>query len=234
MLGQVSDASNATLVVEAGDHRLVYKPVRGERPLWDFPDGTLARREVAAYEISRHLGWDVVPPTRWVEDGPYGPGSVQDWVGDDVAAVSVFREGAVPEGWLPVLQAVDDADRPLVVAHADTPRLRLITVFDLVVNNADRKGGHLLGDGDAAWGIDHGLSFHAEPKLRSVLWGFVGRPIDDGVLADLADRRDDLPDLLVGLSGAEGAALRARVDRVLADGVFPPPRGGPVIPWPPI
>lgn len=229
------DASNATLVVERDGVRAVYKPVRGERPLWDFPDGTLGRREVAAYEVSRRLGWDVVPVTTWIDDGPLGAGSLQEWVDHGDHLVGVFPAEAVPGGWLPVLDAVDRDETPLTVAHADTDHLQRLAVFDLLVNNTDRKGGHILAPGPSrVAGIDNGLCFHTEPKLRTVVWGFAGRAIPAELLADLTAARSDLPDLLVGLADAEKQALSRRLDDLLATPVFPHPGAGPVIPWPPL
>lgn len=235
VLGQLSEASNATLLVELSGQRFVYKPVRGERPLWDFPDSTLGRREVAAFEVSRRLGWDLVPRTRWVSDGPFGPGSLQDWVDGASLPVGVFPAGKVPDGWLSVLSGADESDKPLEVAHRDNADLRRMALFDLLINNADRKGGHLfqLADGSLQ-GIDQGLCFHHEPKVRTVLWGFVGEPIADDLVLDLREARSDLPDLLTGLSSAEAGALGARVDVLLARPMFPGPVSGPAIPWPPL
>lgn len=235
VVGQLSEASNATLLVEIGDERFIYKPVRGERPLWDFPDGTLGRREVAAYEVSRRLGWDLIPRTRWTTEGPFGPGSLQDWVDAERLPVSAFPSDEVPEGWLPVISAVDDQDRPLEVAHRDSDDLRRMALFDLVVNNADRKGSHLYERADGSiQGIDQGLCFHAQPKVRTVLWGFVGEPLPEQWCSDLAATLDQLPDAMVGLGADEAVALVARGRQLLASRVFPPPSGGPVIPWPPI
>ena len=146
--GRVLPASNVTLVGEAeldGTRlRCVYKPVSGERPLWDFPSGTFAGREVAAYEISELAGWHVVPVTV-LADGPFGRGMVQEWidVGDD-DLVDLVPEGAVPDGWRHVLDAYDGADQPVSLVHADVRGLRRMAVFDAVVNNADRKAGHVL------------------------------------------------------------------------------------------
>lgn len=244
IIGQLADASNATLLVRSGDEQFVYKPVRGERPLWDFPTGTLGRREVAAFRVSQSLGWNLIPRTRWVRDAPFGPGSVQDWVASDGFPVQVFPMGEVPDGWLAVISGIDDQDRGIEVAHRDSDDLRRMAVFDLLVNNADRKGGHIMmcpepGPGVPASnpvirGIDHGLCFHQEPKLRTVLWGFVGTPIPAPLLADIERCLPELPDLLQGLSTEERGALRARGKSLLAAGEFPPPAGGPVIPWPPI
>ncbi|WP_432500966.1 SCO1664 family protein [Kineococcus arenarius] len=268
--GRMADASNATLysVVAdgAGELACVYKPVAGERPLWDFPDDTLARREVASYAVSAVTGWDVVPPTVF-RDGPLGPGSVQLWLQappgadgtddepgdaearDDADVVVLPEPGAgliditapreLAPGWLPVLHAEDHTGRPVVLAHADDPRLRRITVLDAVLNNADRKGGHVLpGWHGAVHGVDHGLTFHTEPKLRTVLWGWSGehllaaeREVLGRLRADLHARLGEvLSDLL---SVEEVVATLERVERLLSTDRLPRPRGQRTIPWPP-
>jgi len=179
--GRLVDASNATLFgtvcADGVELRCVYKPVRGERPLWDFPDGTLAGREVASHLISETAGWHVVPPTL-LRDGPFGPGMVQVWVdtNDERELVDVLPPKEVPPGWLGVLRARDGRGEPAVLVHADLPELRAMAVFDVVVNNADRKGGHVLAGVDGRiYGVDHGLCLHVEHKLRTVLWGWVGQ-----------------------------------------------------------
>lgn len=178
--GRVSGASNAVLrcTAELDGRRAacVYKPVAGERPLWDFPDGSLARRETAAYEVSRATGWDLVPPTV-LRDGPYGEGMCQLWIeADPEAALLALVEAEEPgPGWLAVGFADVGEGRTALLVHADDPRLRRLAVFDAVVNNADRKGGHLLPDaGGRLHAIDHGVTFNAEDKLRTLLWGWAG------------------------------------------------------------
>jgi uncharacterized repeat protein (TIGR03843 family) len=239
-------ASNATLLCRvggpdgAGELRCVYKPVAGERPLWDFTDGTLAARELAAYLVSEAARWQVVPPTV-LRDGPFGPGMCQVWIEHDgTELVDVVARDTVPDGWVRVLDAVDRAGDPVSLVHADDPRLRRMALFDLVVNNADRKGGHVLVAPDATvWGVDHGVSFHVDPKLRTVLWGWSGQPFTDderGILRRLEQQlRTDLGDGLSALlSPAEVAATTARVDGLLESGRFPRPATGRVpIPWPP-
>ena len=199
-----------TIVIEA-----VYKPTAGERPLDDFPDGTLSHREVAAFLVSEAMGWSVVPPTIRRE-GPFGDGSLQVWIDVD--------------------QAVDVVGMVI----EDDRRLRRIAVFDAAVNNTDRKGGHLLPvAGGHVFGVDHGVTFSTVPKLRTVLWGWRGRPFaadERAGLAKLADAlRGELARDLAGLlSRAEIAAARRRVDRLLETGRFPQPRPDwPAIPWPP-
>ena len=245
--GRLVDASNATLycatTLDGVTAACVYKPVRGERPLWDFPDGTLAGREVSAYLVSAYAGWGVVPPTV-LRDGPFGPGMVQLWVDadDTVELVDIVARPALPPGWRSVLDARGEGGEPVVLAHAPDPRLRRMAVFDAVINNADRKGGHILPcgpDPDAAvHGVDHGVSFNVEEKLRTVLWGWAGRRIEGEDLETLARVRDGLDGQLGGqlgehLTPAEVTATRRRVRRLLREGRMPlPVPGWPAIPWP--
>ncbi|HVF05560.1 MAG TPA: SCO1664 family protein [Frankiaceae bacterium] len=213
------DASNATLYcrVEDADLRAacVYKPTQGERPLWDFPDGTLAHREVSAYLVSVATGWDVVPPTV-LRDGPYGPGMVQLWIDVDVT---------VDLGAL---------------MHRDHPALRRMALLDAVINNADRKGGHLLPtESGHVFGVDHGVCFAVEPKLRTVLWGWRGSALQPSEVAVLRRLRDALTGelgiaLAALLDPAEVVATLHRVDDLLHHGVFPQPSPDwPAVPWPP-
>jgi uncharacterized repeat protein (TIGR03843 family) len=247
--GRLRGASNTTLrafiTVDDVSARCVYKPVRGERPLWDFPDGTLAAREVAAYLVSAATGWDIVPPTV-LRDGPLGPGACQLWVETKrsaaAARVRFVPAGALPDGWHAIAGLFDDDDgAEYVLAHADDPALARMALLDLVINNADRKGGHVLhGRDGTVRGVDHGVSFHVDDKLRTVLWGFVGRAIPPAELAVLTtlrtSLRGELRDRLCPLLHAdEIEATLARLERVLATGVFPPPRPGRhAMPWPPI
>ena len=219
--GRVLDASNATFycAVTAGEQTAacVYKPIAGERPLWDFPDGTLAEREVAAYEVSAATGWRIVPPTVY-RDGPAGPGMVQLWVDtDDTVNIARFMR------------------------RSDVEALRHIAVFDAVINNADRKGGHLLPTSTGhVYGVDHGVSFSVEDKLRTVLWQWSGTRLS-------GPARTVLETLCGELSGPLGERLgelltrrevrrtQTRVERLLRAGRFPEPRGDwPPVPWPPI
>jgi len=242
--GRLVDASNATLLCGIGldgvTAQCVYKPVRGERPLWDFPDGTLAGREVAAYLVSEAAGFGLVPPTV-LRPGPFGPGMVQLWVdtreGDDL--VDVVPADGVPEGWRTVLRAHDRRGEPAVLAHADHPRVRLMAAFDAVVNNADRKGGHVLHAADGAvYGVDHGICLHAEDKLRTVLWGWLGERLPEEAVEALRRVRAQvdggLGERLHGhLTRAEVRALAERADKLLAAGVHPEPSNEwPAIPWP--
>jgi uncharacterized repeat protein (TIGR03843 family) len=244
--GRLTEASNATLYcrVELDGESLacVYKPVAGERPLRDFPDGTLAARELAAYAVSEAAGWHIVPRT--IErDGPYGPGMCQQWIEDTdlSAAVTVLKDLRSPEAedWCPVLavQLSDGSDA--VLAHRDDPALRRIALFDAVVNNADRKGGHLLPIADGVvLGIDHGLTFHAEDKLRTLLWGFADRELEPGERAELEKLLGDeqlAARLAELLSPEELAAFRERIEELLEIGALPGPDGRMrPVPWPPI
>ncbi|MGW0158853.1 SCO1664 family protein [Mycobacterium sp. NPDC003323] len=255
VIGRIRSASNATFLCEAelGEHRAhcVYKPVAGEAPLWDFPDGTLAGRERAAFLVSAALGWDVVPHTI-IRDGPAGPGMVQLWVdqpGDGLTdtppvedgtldLVDLVPAGRVPAGYLAILQAYDQAGDAVTLVHADDDRLRRMAVFDVLVNNADRKGGHILAGVDGrVRGVDHGVTLHTEDKLRTVLWGWAGKPVDDELLGAIdklsADLRDGLGDRLrEHLTGSEVAALKARALALLDDPVMPSPDRHRPIPWP--
>jgi uncharacterized repeat protein (TIGR03843 family) len=217
VLGLLPYATNATFLAEVRDGSrrtlAVYKPRRGERPLWDFPSGTLCRREYAAWLVDEALGWGIVPPTV-LRDGPAGFGAVQLFVIED--------------------EEVDV--RGLVETHPD--ELRKIALFDIVTNNADRKAGHLVVDTDGKlWGVDHGICFSDEPKLRTVIWAFEGDPVPKELLDDLErfKRDGDISDLLgPQLQGSEIEELCGRVDRVLHDKRFPaPPPGGRHVPWPP-
>ena len=239
--GRIMPASNATFLGELDGTTVVYKPVRGERPLWDFPDGTLADREVAAYAVSQALGWDVVPRT-WLDEGPHGPGMLQEWQEPDAEqeAVSLVRSGGVPEGWLAVFEGLDDHDRDVTLVHEDSAALRRMAVFDVITNNADRKGGHVLEMADGhRFGVDHGLTFHHEPKLRTVLWGWHGEPLEpehaDGVQRVLDALSGELGTVLAGhLTDLEIDTLARRCRRFLDRAVMPSPRGEwPAIPWPP-
>ncbi len=256
--GRLVDASNATLLATATldgvSAACVYKPVAGERPLWDFPGKTLARREVAAYALSFGAGFDVVPVTV-LRDGPYGTGSVQWWVddgevdedGDPVSSdpgaglVDVVPPDELQAGWRKILDAEGIDGRPVVLAHADDPALRRMALFDAVANNADRKGGHVVKDTvGGVYGVDHGLTFNVDDKLRTVLWGWAGERIGTAerellavLTRDLEDGgpvREALEDLLA-VDEVERTAERARA--LVTSGRYPRPvYGRPPIPWP--
>ncbi|MDQ1688352.1 MAG: hypothetical protein QOK42_1327 [Frankiaceae bacterium] len=199
------------------DATCVYKPIAGERPLWDFPDGTLAFREVAAFAVSEACGWDLVPPTV-LRDGPFGLGMVQLWID------------------------VDESVDIVALSRSDHPDLRRMAVFDAVVNNADRKGGHLLPREDGhVHGVDHGVCFSVEDKLRTLLWQWRGRRLSDDAVATLTELAADLAkgrplhrELAGLLARSEVNATVRRVSRLLATGRYPEPsEDWPAIPWPP-
>lgn len=219
-LGLLPRASNFTFLAEVSDGTraalAVYKPQAGETPLWDFPDGTLCAREVAAYELASALGWPSVPPTI-LRDGPHGIGSVQ-----------LFIEADPAQHFFTLRETCLEAFKP-------------VAVFDVIANNADRKAGHCLADPTGRiWIVDHGVCFSDEPKLRTVIWEFAGDRIPTGLLADLKRVRDDLEagplrDRLGGLlSVDEVDAIRRRVDSVLRTPRFPRPGMSRPYPWPPV
>jgi hypothetical protein len=223
VVGRLVDASNATLycsvTLDGVTAACVHKPIAGERPLWDFPDGTLAAREVATYVVSQATGWDLVPPTV-LRDGPFGPGMCQLWVDVD--------------------ESVDLG----TLVRSDHPDLARLAVLDAVVNNADRKGGHLLPRADGhVQGIDHGVTFSIEDKLRTLLWQWSGEPLPPEVIAVLECLDEGLGDALDGrlavgllglLSRAEVGRTRTRVRRLRRLAAYPEPRGDwPPVPWPP-
>ncbi len=216
--GRLVDASNATLygtIVEGEDEvRVIYKPVAGERPLWDFPDGNLAQREYAAFLISEMGGWNLVPLTI-LRDGPFGIGMVQQWIDIDesVDLTLFYRE--------------------------DHESLRAMALFDAVVNNTDRKIGHLIPSRDGKlFGCDHGVTFHEEDKLRTVLWQWASQKFSDQELEQLQKLRQSLiskEELFTSLiSDIEFKALLGRIDRLLDERTFPEPSDQwPAVPWPP-
>ena len=225
LTGRLVEASNATFVCRVTERCpdpepdvvavAVYKPIRGERPLDDFPLGTLANREVAAFLASEATGWSIVPPTV-LRDGPYGPGALQLWI------------------------EADETIDPLALLRARDPALRRMALFDAAVNNADRMVGHLLPvAGGHVFGVDHGICFALEPKLRTVLWAWHGQPFTSdevAVLERLAGGLGDglAEDLRELLSPREVAATQRRVAALLRAGGFPDPiPGRPALPWPP-
>ncbi len=241
LTGRITTASNATFLAKIGSATVIYKPVAGERPLWDFPHGDLASREMAACLVSDAFGWNIVPPT-WLRDGPLGPGMVQLWqdIDPEQDAVDLVPADAVPEeGWRRVFDGTDSADRAVTLIHEDSPGLRRMAVFDIVVNNADRKGAHVLAMADGhRHGVDHGLTFHVEHKLRTVLWGWIGEALSAEELAGIDRVRAKLAGDLGGaladlLTDDEIAAVVVRCDRLRRIGRFPAPHGDmPAVPWP--
>jgi uncharacterized repeat protein (TIGR03843 family) len=220
--GRLVDASNVTMfgkvASDAGEAACVYKPVAGERPLWDFPEGTLAGREVAAYRVSRAAGWNVVPPTVY-RDGPFGPGMCQLWID------------------------IDDSVDLVGLSRSSDQALRQMAVFDAVVNNADRKIGHLLPARDGhLYGCDHGVCFGSEYKLRTVLWQWRGKPLPGKAVVALQRLSETLnaggtlaAELSQWLDAEEMDATLARVELLIQHKVHPfPPADWPAVPWPPV
>jgi len=213
VIGRLVDASNASLLCQFTDgKKIIYKPVAGERPLWDFPDGNLASREVIAYYISELGNFKVVPKTV-LRDGPFGIGAVQEWI--DVA------------------EEIDVVD----FAQSDRLTLRNMALFDAVINNADRKFGHILvGPSGEVFGCDHGVSFHEEDKLRTVLWQFAGSDLADVEVEKISKVLSELDERYLAdfLTANEISALKARAERLLESKKFPMPNPNwPAIPWPP-
>lgn len=215
-------SSNYTFLVTVCDDAeqalAIYKPCRGERPLWDFPDGTLALREVAAFHVSRALGWDFIPPT-------------------------VLREGFLGLGAVQLYIEADPEAHYFTLRDEYTPTFQRVAAFDYIVNNADRKGGHCLKDKDGyIWTIDHGLTFHPEYKLRTVIWDFAGEPLPEDILADLRCLQQNvrqpsspiLSELASLITEREIKTFRHRLDRIVASGTFPLPGAGRNVPFPPI
>jgi uncharacterized repeat protein (TIGR03843 family) len=215
-------SSNYTFLVtvrDAGVKTLaIYKPRRGERPLWDFPDGSLALREVAAFHVSRALGWDFVPPT-------------------------VLREGFLGLGAVQLFIEADPEEHYFTLRDEHVPVFQRVAIFDYIVNNADRKAGHCLRDPDGhIWTIDHGLTFNIEYKLRTVIWDFAGQPIPDDIMADLCRLQQALnqpsspilSELAPLITKPEIEMFRNRLDRIITAGTFPSPGVGRNVPFPPI
>lgn len=223
--GEFMWGSNYTFLLQVehplGEKTAVYKPTRGVRPLWDFSTPSLARREAAAYQVSQILGWQLVPPTVYRKDGPYGAGSLQLYIEHD-PQYHYFN-----------------------FSQADRQRLRPTSLFDLLINNADRKGSHILIDPDRhLWLIDHGICFHTENKLRTVIWDFAGEPIPPDLCADLTNfhqrlSSDDASEMAASLTkhltAAEVVALSRRAGQILTSGHYPnPDPDRRPYPWPPV
>lgn len=240
-IGQLRGASNGSLLCKDDLETLfVYKPIAGERPLWDFPENTLSAREVAAANIDVMLEWNLVPPTRWIHNGPVGPGMVQKWIDevDELRPVNIFDSAGIPSGWLSILEAVDHTGRPVTLAHAASESLMRMALFDAIVNNADRKAGHVLADAHGRiFAIDHGVCFNEEPKLRTVLWGWADQPIMEHHVANLVRLQHTLGNfndqIDTFLSPSESYELRQRIAVLLETQLFPGPNDNwPTIPWP--
>ena len=217
--GRLVDASNATLFgsisISADTNiAIVYKPIAGERPLWDFSEGSLAFREVAAFHISELAGFRCVPPTV-LRDGPYGTGAVQQWVD------------------------IDDSIDVISLGRSKQPEIRSLALFDAVINNTDRKFGHILPASiTEIYGCDHGVSFHAEDKLRTVIWQFAGEQLTLEEQKQLTELKNEIPShssIIKLLTEEEISALLMRIQRLLSQNHFPfPSEEWPAVPWPPV
>ena len=213
IIGRLVDASNASLLCKLPNElKVIYKPIAGERPLWDFPDGNLASREVAAFYISEVGEFDVVPKTV-LREGPFGIGAIQQWI------------------------ETSEAADVIAMAQSDDPQIRNLALFDIVINNADRKFGHILITPDGQiFGCDHGVSLHEENKLRTVIWQFAEQKLTLEEIAKLKDliSKIDLNHLAKFLSAEEIAAFLQRVQGLIEDGRFSSPNPNwPAVPWPP-
>lgn len=216
VVGRLIDASNATLLAEIESdnqtQKVIYKPVAGEKPLWDFQDGNLAHREYCAFLLSNRAGFDLVPNTV-LRDGPFGFGMVQEWIDTD-EEIDIINFG-----------------------QSDDSQLKRLAIFDAIINNTDRKYGHLLYKEGKLLGCDHGVTFHSEDKLRTVIWQFSGEKIDkqEMLLIESASALD-YPNLFESyLTQDEIAAIYERINRLLKSGRFPSPsENWPAIPWPPV
>ena len=216
VVGRLIDASNATLLAEIESdnqtQKVIYKPVAGEKPLWDFQDGNLAHREYCAFLLSNRAGFDMVPNTV-LRDGPFGFGMVQEWIDTD-EEIDIINFG-----------------------QSDDSQLKRMAIFDAIINNTDRKYGHLLYKEGKLLGCDHGVTFHSEDKLRTVIWQFSGEKIDKQEMHLIESASAlDYPNLFESyLTQEEIAAIYERINRLLKSGRFPSPsENWPAIPWPPV
>lgn len=216
MTGRLIDASNATLyaraTLEGSEIACIYKPIAGERPLWDFQSGNLAQREYATFLLSNKLKIDVVPPTL-LREGPYGMGMVQAWI------------------------EIDSEIDLMTFFQKDEPQLRQLALFDAIINNTDRKIGHLIPTAEGhLYACDHGVTFHEEDKLRTVLWQWAGNPLQEEEVSLLKRATSILEEVQFSdlLTESELDAARSRISRIISEGEFPhPSEDWPAVPWPP-
>ncbi|MBO3145332.1 SCO1664 family protein [Dermatophilus congolensis] len=252
LIGRLTEASNAVYLAHTAGHPIVYKPISGETPLWDFPHGTLAARETAAYLISAAGGWDLIPTTV-LREGPLGPGSVQEWIGPtpektghlhhrptSTPLINLLPPTDLPPDWVPIAPGTDHNGTPTTLATADHPQLRSLATLDAVLNNADRKGSHILLWHEHIWGIDNGLCLSETPKLRTVLWGWAGKPLPKNDIEKLTTLQHTLHSTLEKtlkelLTPTEITALHQRITALQHTQHHPhPDQEWPALPWPPI
>ncbi|NBU30780.1 MAG: SCO1664 family protein [Actinobacteria bacterium] len=243
LVSRIDGASNDVFLASLDDTgaQAVYKPVSGERELWDFPTGSLAGREVATYLLSDALGLDVVPRTVWRAQGPLGPGSLQELVEVDAQAPDAVTLLSAPDldaRYLVVAQLEDRSGGQWLLAHEQHPDIRRLAILDALVNNADRKAGHVLAAAGRRYlGIDHGVCWHEESKLRTVLWGWAGDALEDDESEHLHSQLGKLPDVkelfLQHISKREWNAFMRRYELMCEQRAMPLPHDDwPVLPWP--
>lgn len=243
VIGQITSASNVALLIENSSSKnkfkAIYKPKSGIRELWDFPGNDLIEREYASYLLSKESNLNFIPATVIREISDFGEGMVQKWVDDsEIKSVGIFKKDAVPEAFITILEANDGQANLVKVAVEDSPWLDSLTIFDAVINNSDRKASHILTDPSGAnWAIDHGVTWHLDNKLRTVLWAKAGQTLSSGALSTIKKIEkglDSCSDLLINyLSQAEIEQSVNRLAQITSAGVFPMPQGDwPAIPWP--
>jgi len=231
--GRFVESSNSALLVECESVKAVFKPQMWERPLWDFPQGTISHREVVTHTLDRLLGFGFVPPTLWLQESEWGSGSLQLYIENaEVSDVAIFSDGT-PEGWHEVAEGEWGEER-VWIAHKDLAEIRLLALFDCIINNGDRKAGHILRDAtDKLWAIDHGVCLNADFKLRTVLWGWQGQPLLENERQSVEKLQTSLMnERLEFLHDREIESLALRLDQLLDRGFFEPSDEWPAYPWP--
>ena len=235
IIEQLEDASNGVFLAEIAGRKVIYKPSHLERELWDFPVGTLALRERATYLVDLLLGWNLVPETTLISTSD-GIGSLQTWVPGEPKLVDIIPKEQVSQDLAVIIAGQNESGAEVALVHRKDHILQRIALLDAIINNGDRKGGHILSD-DAGntFAIDHGVTFHSEPKLRTVLWGWAGAEIPAALLVDIAKLEIDWTqtELVDLLDSDEILALAARIGDLLSTRQFPEPNDSwPSLPWP--
>lgn len=234
VVGRISQSSNNALLVSNNGIKGVYKSVRGENPLWDFPSQTLSLREMQAFQIDRLLQFNLIPSTTWIDTDTLGPGIIQRYISDSqVSDIRLISEDVESDSWITIVKGEIDEEE-IYLQHSNKDDTFLAAVFDVLINNSDRKAGHLLRDNQSKlWLIDHGVSFHEEDKLRTVLWGWIGEPISSELKQTLTEalERSIWRDTWL-LSESELEAFERRVETLLTDGMPQPSPFWPSLPSP--